>query len=74
LNDLIISLEFRYIASTRIRTGRSIDGLPFNPNMTEEQYKNMEEKAKAAFEKFPDTHAGTYYPLTGTDKEELFKD
>ena len=35
--------------------------------MTEEQYKNMEEKAKAAFEKFPDTHAGTYYPLTGTD-------
>lgn len=61
--------ENKYIASTRIRTGRSIDGLPFNPNMTEEQYKNMEEKAKAAFEKFPDTHAGTYYPLTGMTSE-----
>jgi len=57
--------ENKYIASTRIRTGRSIDGFPFNPNMSEEQYKNMEEKAKEAFEKFPDSHAGTYFPLTG---------
>ena len=33
--------------------------------MTEEQYKDMEERAKAAFEQFPESHAGTYYPLTG---------
>ena len=33
--------------------------------MTEEQYKSMEEKAKAAFDQFPESHAGTYYPLTG---------
>jgi len=61
--------ENKYIASTRIRTGRSIEGFPFNPNMTEEQYKSMEEKAKAAFNQFPESHAGTYYPLTGMTEE-----
>jgi len=61
--------ENKYIASTRIRTGRSIEGFPFNPNMTEEQYKSMEEKAKAAFDQFPESHAGTYYPLTGMTEE-----
>jgi len=61
--------ENKYIASTRIRTGRSIEGFPFNPNMTEEQYNSMEEKAKAAFEQFPESHAGTYYPLTGMTEE-----
>ena len=51
--------------STRIRTGRSIDALPFNPNMTEEQYKKMEMMAKEAFEKMPDNLQGDYHPLTG---------
>ena len=53
--------------STRIRTGRSIDGYPFNPNMTEAQYKEMETKAKEAFDKMPDNLTGTYYPLKGLD-------
>lgn len=55
----------RYIVSTRIRTGRSIDGFPFNPNMTEDQYKKMETLAKEAFEKMPEKLQGQYYPLTG---------
>ena len=33
--------------------------------MTEEQYKQMEEKAKMAFEKMPDNLQGEYFPLTG---------
>jgi len=61
--------EKKYIVSTRIRTGRSIEGFPFNPNMTEEQYKQMEEKAKSAFDKMPEKLAGDYFPLTGMTKE-----
>ena len=56
----------RYVVSTRIRTGRSVEGFPFNPNMTEDQYKQLEEKAKEAFEKMPEKLSGDYYPLTGT--------
>ena len=56
----------RYVVSTRIRTGRSIVGFPFNPNMTEEQYEKMEVMAKEAFDKMPNDLAGDYYPLTGT--------
>merc|ERR1719516_575833 len=37
--------------------------------MTEEQYKQMEEKAKAAFDKMPEKLAGDYFPLTGMTKE-----
>ena len=55
----------RYIVSTRIRTGRSVEGFPFNPNMTEDQYLALEKKATAAFEKMPDRLAGDYFPLTG---------
>ena len=34
--------ETKYVVSTRIRCGRSVQGLPFNPNMTEEQYAKLE--------------------------------
>ena len=34
--------------------------------MTEDQYKQLEEKAKEAFEKMPEKLSGDYYPLTGT--------
>ena len=33
--------------------------------MTEDQYKQMEEKAKMAFKKMPDNLQGEYFPLTG---------
>jgi len=61
--------ENKYVVSTRIRTGRSVEGFPFNPNMTEDQYKQLEEKAKEAFEKMPEKLSGDYYPLTGMTKE-----
>ncbi|VDK69378.1 unnamed protein product [Anisakis simplex] len=34
--------EGKYIKSTRIRCGRSIQGYPFNPCLTEANYKEME--------------------------------
>ena len=48
-----------------VRTGRSVEGFPFNPNMTEDQYLALEKKATAAFEKMPDRLEGDYFPLTG---------
>ena len=65
--NILCKMSFisRYIVSTRIRTGRSIEGFPFNPNMTEEQYRQMEEKSKKAFDEMPDSLKGDYFPLTG---------
>uniref|UniRef100_A0A915HUL1 arginine kinase n=1 Tax=Romanomermis culicivorax TaxID=13658 RepID=A0A915HUL1_ROMCU len=70
--------ENKFIVSTRIRCGRSIQGYPFNPCLTEENYKEMEQKMISLFGgiKDPDLQ-GTYYPLTGMTKEvqnELIKD
>lgn len=33
-----------YVVSTRVRCGRSVDGYPFNPCLTEAQYKEMEKR------------------------------
>jgi len=64
-----LDAEGKYVVSTRIRCGRSFEGYPFNPNMQEEQYKEIEEKVSAALEKLPEGLQGTYYPLTGMEKE-----
>lgn len=34
----------KYVVSTRVRCGRSVDGYPFNPCLTEAQYKEMEKR------------------------------
>jgi len=55
----------KYINSTRVRCGRSLAGYPFNPCLTEANYKEMETKVKAVFsqlESDPEL-GGTYYPL-----------
>ena len=36
------SLQGQFVVSTRIRCGRSVQGFPFNPNMTEQQYSQLE--------------------------------
>lgn len=45
--------EGKFIVSTRIRCGRSLQGYPFNPCLTEANYKNMEERMKKARESLP---------------------
>ena len=37
----------QYVVSTRIRCGRSVEGFPFNPNMTEQQYSELESLVSA---------------------------
>lgn len=38
----------KYVKSTRIRCGRKIDGYPFNPLLSEDDYIMMEKKMKDA--------------------------
>jgi len=62
--------EGKYINSTRIRCGRSLSGYPFNPCLSEANYKEMEQKVQGVFGKLTEGElAGTYFPLTGMTKE-----
>lgn len=62
--------EGKFINSTRIRCGRSLEGYPFNPCLTEANYKEMENKVKSIFAEITDPELqGTYYPLQGMTKE-----
>lgn len=62
--------EGKYINSTRIRCGRSFQGYPFNPCLTEANYLEMESKVKKVFDELQDPELqGTYYPLLGMTKE-----
>ena len=36
-------MQGKYVVSTRIRCGRSVQSYPFNPNMTEQQYIELED-------------------------------
>jgi len=69
--------DAKYIVSTRIRCGRSVEGFPFNPNMNQTQYQDLEKLAETSFASLPEPLAGTYYPLLGmTDetKNQLIED
>lgn len=61
--------EGKYVLSTRVRCGRSMEGYPFNPCLTEPMYKEMEEKVSSTLKGLGDELKGTYYPLTGMSKE-----
>ncbi|GJQ69534.1 putative ATP:guanido phosphotransferase, C-terminal catalytic domain [Trypoxylus dichotomus] len=58
-----------YVVSTRVRCGRSLEGYPFNPKLTESQYKQMETKVSGVLRELKGEHKGTYYPLTGMTKD-----
>ncbi|KJH49078.1 arginine kinase [Dictyocaulus viviparus] len=62
--------EGKFIVSTRIRCGRSLAGYPFNPCLTELNYKNMEKRMQDILNGIPDEELkGKYYPLTGMDEQ-----
>jgi arginine kinase len=60
--------ENKYIISTRVRCGRSLRGYPFNPLLTETQYREIEFAAQGTLAGLTGELAGTYFPLTGMDK------
>lgn len=57
-----------FVVSTRVRCGRSMEGYPFNPCLTEAQYKEMEEKVSSTLSGLEGELKGTFYPLTGMEK------
>nr|XP_021202112.1 arginine kinase isoform X4 [Bombyx mori] len=58
-----------FVVSTRVRCGRSLEGYPFNPCLTESQYKEMEDKVSGTLSSLEGELKGTFYPLTGMSKE-----
>merc|ERR1712080_417996 len=58
----------KYVISTRVRGARSMKGYPFNPCLSEKQYRDMEELAKSTLESLTGELAGKYHPLTGMSK------
>merc|ERR1712212_784281 len=61
--------EGAFVISTRVRCGRSMEGYPFNPCLTEAQYKEMEDKVSSTLSGLEGELKGTYYPLTGMNKD-----
>ncbi|XP_017121774.1 arginine kinase isoform X1 [Drosophila elegans] len=57
-----------YVISTRVRCGRSMQGYPFNPCLTEDQYKEMEGKVSSTLSGLEGELKGKFYPLTGMEK------
>jgi len=61
--------EGAFVISTRVRCGRSLQGYPFNPCLTEANYKEMEDKVSGTLSSLTGELKGTYYPLAGMTKE-----
>ncbi|XP_015601282.1 arginine kinase [Cephus cinctus] len=67
----------KYVLSTRVRCGRSLQGYPFNPTMTKTHYQEIQQKVSEALGALEDDLQGTYYPLETMDKktkEKLIED
>lgn len=67
LSDVDPTNEF--VVSTRVRCGRSMEGYPFNPCLTEAQYAEMQDKVSSTLSGLEGELKGTYYPLKGMTKE-----
>uniref|UniRef100_A0A915LRS2 arginine kinase n=1 Tax=Meloidogyne javanica TaxID=6303 RepID=A0A915LRS2_MELJA len=63
--------EGKIIISTRVQCGRSLQGYPFNPYLTKENYTEIQDKVKGVFDQLKSDAelGGTYYPLEGMTKE-----
>ena len=68
--DELVNLDPKseFIISTRVRCGRSLKGMQFNPCMTEANYKELEAKVRDALVAATGELHGIYYPLTGMEK------
>ncbi|KAF2362814.1 ATP:guanido phosphotransferase N-terminal [Trinorchestia longiramus] len=58
-----------YVVSTRVRCARNIEGYPFNPLLTRDQYDQLEDDITNALDMFDDDMAGFYRPLSSISEE-----
>lgn len=67
----------KYVISTRVRCGRSVQGYPFNPCLNETQYREIEKKVSGALLDMKGELSGKYYALatmTKKDQQQLIDD
>ncbi|XP_066956665.1 uncharacterized protein [Macrobrachium rosenbergii] len=65
-----------YVVSTRVRCARSVEGYPFNPLLTSEQYTGLEQNVGNALQTLEEDLAGNYRSLSEIspeDQEELLE-
>ncbi|CAH1109037.1 unnamed protein product [Psylliodes chrysocephalus] len=63
----------KYVISTRVRTARSLKDYPFNPGLSEEQYKEIETKVTCALCQLTGDLRGQYQPLYEMSDDEMNK-
>ncbi|CAO1416246.1 unnamed protein product, partial [Diamesa serratosioi] len=61
--------EGKYVVSTRIRCGRSLDGFPFASILKIEQYEEIFNKSQEAVKSFSGDLKGKFHPLEAMSKE-----
>lgn len=62
-----------YVVSTRVRCARSIEGYPFNPLLTAEQYSELEQDIEMTLDTLDGDLAGYYRPINRLSPEEQNK-
>ncbi|CAH8464933.1 unnamed protein product [Heterobilharzia americana] len=60
----------KYIVSTRVRVGRSVEGFLFPTIMGKDDRIKLEQVISGALKGLTGEHAGTYYPLTNMKEED----
>ena len=66
LSNEQIDPEGKYVISTRVRTGRSIRGIPLPPSCSKEQRREIERVLTKALNTLDGELEGDYYPLAGS--------
>ncbi|XP_068215443.1 arginine kinase-like isoform X2 [Palaemon carinicauda] len=59
-----------YVVSTRVRSARSVEGYPFNPILTNDQYIELEQNIDGALQTLEDDLAGNFRSLSDISPEE----
>lgn len=70
LDDALAKKFDQYVISTRIRSGRSIEGLALPPSTDRKQRRKVESLLSTALCALTGDLAGKYYPLGGMTKQE----
>ncbi|CAM9763281.1 unnamed protein product, partial [Ectocarpus fasciculatus] len=70
LDDALAAKFDKYVISTRIRSGRSIEGLALPPSTDRKQRRKVESLVVGALGGLQGDLAGKYYPLGGMTKQE----
>ncbi|EDW80113.1 uncharacterized protein Dwil_GK24279 [Drosophila willistoni] len=65
--------ENKFIVSTRVRCGRSVQNFPFNPCLTEYDYGELECMIANALGTLSGEYSGAYMPLINMDKSQQQK-